>query len=276
MREHDCTVRAVGGGSEELEVGGLRIAFERTGDGPPLVLLHGVLGDSREWRTQLEGLSDDFTVVAWDAPGCGRSADPPESFRLPDYADVLAAFIDALGLGRPHMLGLSFGGGLALELYGRHPHVPRTLILASAYAGWAGSLPPEVVEERLQRAIREAELPPDRFLSRWQSELLTDAASHATGAELMAIMSDYHPAGFLTMAYAFAEADLRDVLPRIDVPVLLLYGDEDRRSPPDIGRDLAAQIPSARLVVLPGAGHMCNMEAPERFNAEIRGFLAGA
>ena len=85
-------------------------------------------------------------MVAWDAPGCGRSSDPPETFGMPEYADCLAAFIDALGLERPHVLGLSFGAVLALELYRRHPLVPRTLVLASAYAGWAGSLPAEVVE----------------------------------------------------------------------------------------------------------------------------------
>src|SRR5947199_586028 len=125
-------------GMDQIEVEGLRIAYQRAGEGPPLMLLHGGLSDSREWRRQLEELSDEFTVVAWDAPGCGQSSDPPETFRLSEYADCLAAFIDALGLGQPHMLGLSFGAGLALELYRRHPTVPRTLVLASAYAGWAG------------------------------------------------------------------------------------------------------------------------------------------
>src|SRR5215467_2080245 len=132
-------------GMDQIEVKGLRIAYERTGEGPPLLLLHGGLSDSREWRRQLDALSDEFTVVAWDAPGCGQSSDPPEDFRLPAYAECLAAFIDALCLGHPHVLGLSFGGGLALELYRRHPALPHTLILASAYAGWAGSLPADVV-----------------------------------------------------------------------------------------------------------------------------------
>src|SRR2546425_6059136 len=134
---------------DKVEIGGLRSAYNRAGMGPPLVLLHGFVGDSRDWRRQLEGLSDEFTVVAWDAPGCGQSSDPPETFRLPEYADCLAAFVDALGLRQSHVLGLSFGAGLALELYRRHPTVPRTLVLASAYAGWAGSLPEGEVEQRL-------------------------------------------------------------------------------------------------------------------------------
>jgi pimeloyl-ACP methyl ester carboxylesterase len=80
----------MGGGSESVEVGGRTIAFERRGSGPPLLLLHGSVSDSREWRPQLEGLSDAFTVVAWDAPGCGQSFDPPEDYGLHGYADCVA------------------------------------------------------------------------------------------------------------------------------------------------------------------------------------------
>jgi pimeloyl-ACP methyl ester carboxylesterase len=257
-----------------VEVGGLRVAYRRAGQGPPLVLLHGGLGDSREWRRQLEGLADEFTVVAWDAPGCGGSSDPPATFRLPDYADCLAGFIQALELGRPHVGGLSWGGGLALELYRRHPQVPRSLVLASAYAGWAGSLPPEVVAERVERALGEAELPPEQWVGRYLSGLFTDSAPAELVEEALAMMLEVRPAGMQPMVQGFAEADLRDVLPRIQVPTLLLYGDADRRSPPEVvARDLHAKIPGSRLVVLPGVGHQSDMEAPERFNAEVRGFL---
>src|SRR5437867_1502990 len=113
---------------DQVEVAGLSIAYERAGQGPPLVLLHGFVGGSRgTWRRQIEGLSDAFTVVAWDAPGSGRSSDPPETFRMPDYADCLAGFVESLGLGRLYVAGLSFGGALALELYRRHPAIPAAL-----------------------------------------------------------------------------------------------------------------------------------------------------
>jgi pimeloyl-ACP methyl ester carboxylesterase len=258
---------------EQVEVGGLRIAFRRAGEGPPLVLLHGGVSDGREWRAQLAGLSGEFTVVAWDAPGCGGSSDPPESFRLPDYADCLAAFLGALEIERAHVAGLSFGAGLALEFYRRHPGLPRTLVLASAYAGWAGSLPLRVVAERLATALRESELPPERFVPGWVTGLLTDAAPAEMVDELVAIMSSFHPAGSRTMARAFAEADLRDVLPGVSIPTLLLYGDADTRSPPSVARELHAGIPESRLVMIPGAGHQCNVEAAERFTAEMAGFL---
>ncbi len=261
---------------EQLEVEGLRIAYERAGEGPPLVLLHGWPLNSREWRRQLEDLSDGFTVVAWDTPGCGLSSDPPETFRLGDYADILAAFIDALGLERPHVAGLSFGGGLALELYRRHPVVPRTLVLASAYAGWAGSLPAGVVEQRLQQSVGEAGLPPDEFARHWIPGLLTESASAEMVDEVASILSEFHPAGYRVWGRAFAEADLRDVLPRIDVPTLLLYGDKDVRAPLGVAQDLHSSIPGSKLVVIPGVGHMVDIETPERFDAEVRSFLRSA
>jgi pimeloyl-ACP methyl ester carboxylesterase len=259
---------------DSVEVNGLRVAYRRAGSGPAVVFVHGGLGDSRDWRGQLEGLGDEFTVLAWDAPGCGGSDDPPESFRLPEYADCLAGFVAALGLERPHVCGLSFGGGLALELYRRHPGVPRSLVLASAYAGWAGSLPPEVVRERVERALREAELPPEQWVRDYLPGLFTSSAPPELLEEAAAIMLDIRPAGMRAMVRGFAEADLRDVLGGIQVPTLLLYGDADRRSPPEaVAAELHRRIPGSRLAVLPGVGHAANMEAPDRFNAEVREFL---
>ena len=259
--------------SDQIEVEGLRIAFRRRGEGPPLVLLHGGLSDGREWRRQLDRLSDEFTVVAWDAPGCGQSSDPPETFRMPEYADCLAAFIKALGLDRPHVLGLSFGGALALELYRRHPAVPRTLVLVSAYAGWAGSLPAEVVEQRLQHALRQSEMLPEQVGPGTIPGLFPESTPAEVVDELVAIMSGFHRVGAVTMPRALAEANLRDVLPRITVPTLLVYGDSDARAPVSLAEDLHARIPASKLVVILGAGHQSNMEAADRFNSEVRNFL---
>lgn len=258
---------------DEVKIKGLRIAFERKGQGPPLVLLHGALSDSQTWRRQLDELSDEFTVVAWDAPGCGRSVDPPETFRLPDYADCLAAFIEEISLDQPHVLGLSFGGGLALEFYHRYPAILKTLVLASAYAGWAGSLPSKQVEERLQKGLRQSELPPEQVVEAWIPTLFTESASSDLINETAAVMSEFHPVGMRTMLRSFAEADLRDVLPTIDVPVLLLYGEVDQRSPRQVAEALHAEIPVSSLVIIPGVGHLSHLEAPDRFNSEVRSFI---
>ncbi|MGY1602891.1 alpha/beta fold hydrolase [Geodermatophilus sp. SYSU D00815] len=152
------------GAVETVDVDGLRTAFERAGPGPAVVLLHGCVADGRTtWRHQLDDLCDEFTVVAWDAPGAGASADPPEDFGIAGHADCLAAFVDRLGLGRPHVAGLSFGGGLAIALTGRHPALPRSRVLVSACAGWRGSLPEDVAAAGLRQAVDLSVLSPDRF-----------------------------------------------------------------------------------------------------------------
>ncbi|HEX2065135.1 MAG TPA: alpha/beta hydrolase, partial [Acidimicrobiales bacterium] len=222
---------------------------------------------------QIDGLCDEFTVVAWDAPGAGRSSDPPGSFRLSDWADCLAGFIEALGLARSHVAGLSWGGGLALELYRRHPAVVRSLVLASAYAGWAGSLPADVVQERLQLMLRNSELPPEEWAPALIRTLVPDGATAEVVDELTSIISEFHPAATRVAMRAFAEADLRAVLPHIDVPTLLLCGDKDVRAPRHVWEPLHAGIPGSKLVVIPGVGHMVDMEAAERLNAEVRAFL---
>jgi pimeloyl-ACP methyl ester carboxylesterase len=259
----------------EVEVSGLRIGYVREGTGPPLVLLHGGFGfDSRSWRRQIDALSDEYTVIAWDAPGCGRSSDPPTTFRLPDYADCLAGFIAAVGLSRPHVLGLSFGGALALQLFDRHPAVPRTLVLAGAYAGWAGSLEPDEVDRRIARLAADMQRPPEEWIPSYLPGLLTEAAPPDMADEVRTLMSDVRPGANEAMLRGMAEADLRYVLPRIDVPTLLLWGEQDVRAPVDVGRALHDGIPGSSLVILPGLGHFSSVEGAEQFNREVRSFLA--
>jgi pimeloyl-ACP methyl ester carboxylesterase len=257
-----------------VDVGGHTVQYRRAGEeGPPLVLLHGGWGDSREWWLQLADLSDEFSCFAIDAPGCGGSWDPPNDFGMDGYADTVADVVDALGLERPHLLGLSFGGGLALAVYRRRPSLARSLVLASAYAGWAGSLPAAVVEARVHKALSEAELPPDEWISSYLSGFFTSAVPQESVDRLVSIMRDIRPAGITPMVLAFAAADLRDVLSTISVPTLLLYGELDERAPRAVADGLHAGIPGSELVVMPGVGHVSNIEAPDTFNAEVRRFL---
>ena len=259
---------------EQVEIAGLRIAYERVGSGPSLVLLHGGLGDSRDWRRQMPAFAEEFDVIAWDAPGSGRSSDPPEEgYGLADYADCLAGLMAQLELERPHVLGLSFGSGLAIELYRRHPGIPRSLTLASAYAGWKGSLPPEEIELRLQGILRDSYRPPDELVEEWLPSLRSESTPPEAVDEMVDIMSEFHPVGTRAMARAFTQADLRDVLPSIEVPTLLLYGERDQRSPLHIAAELHDRIPNSELLVIPGVGHMSNYDDDARFNNAVLTFL---
>jgi pimeloyl-ACP methyl ester carboxylesterase len=245
-----------------VEVDGFHIAYERAGTGPALVLLHGYVGDGpTTWRRQLDELSDQFTVVAWDAPGAGRSSDPLERFGLDGYADFLAGFLETLGLDTACVAGLSFGGILALALQRRHSARSSALILASAYAGWAGSLPPEVAEQRIRQALALADGAPEAFVGALLPTMFSKPMPPETVDDFRASMLAFHPRGF------------GDVLPDVDVPTLLVYGDRDVRAPLTVGEALQAAISGSRLVVLPDAGHLCNIEAPDKFNAAVRDFL---
>ena len=197
----------------------------------------------------------------------------PDDFGLDGYADCLARLIEALGLAQPNVLGLSFGSCLALELFRRYPELPRRLVLVSAYAGWAGSLGREVAEQRRQFFLDNVDRPADELVRDFNTTLFSESVPAEIVEEATAVMMDFRPAGLRAMGHALADADLRDVLPSIDVPTLVLYGDADQRSPVSIGEQLHARIPSSAFVVIPGAGHVVNLEAPERFNSEVRSFL---
>ncbi len=165
---------------------------------------------------------------------------------------------------------------MALELYRRHPQLPASLILASAYAGWAGSLGPEETAGRLESVLAGAGRPREELLKAW-SGVFSARASPELREELLAVWADNaggrNPGGYRAMAHSMAEADLRGVLPRIQVPTLLLYGELDARSPLKVADALRSAIPRSRLVVIQGAGHLANAEAPEEFNTHVREFI---
>ncbi|MFF4276650.1 alpha/beta fold hydrolase [Streptomyces sp. NPDC001536] len=254
-----------------VQVGGLEIAYERVGQGPPLVLVHGAAVYARMWQPQLSGLADEFTVVAWDEPGSGRSSGIPAGFGLADYADCLAALIEELRLGPAHVAGLSWGGTVVLELYRRHPEVVRTLLLVDTYAGWKGSLPPEEVAARVEGTRRMLAAPRDQFDPTLPGLFAGDPPAEFVPL-LDAMARDVRPQTLGAQLFMMAETDQNDLLPDITVPTLLLWGELDARSPLSVAHAFHAAIPGAELVVIPGAGHVSNLERPQEFNQAVRAF----
>ena len=254
-----------------VRAGGLRIAYERVGEGPPLVFVHGAAEDGRVWRPQLAALADEFTVVAWDEPGAGRSSDVPAGFGLPDYANCLAAVIEALRLGPAHVAGISWGGTVVQELYRHHPELVATLILADTYAGWKGSLPAEEVRARLAGARQKLAAPAGAF-----DPSLPGLFAGGPPAQFVALLeemaADVRRDSLRTSLFVMAEADQRDLLPRIAVPTLLIWGENDVRAPLSVARQIEQAIPGAQLVILPACGHMSSLERPDEFNAAVRAF----
>jgi pimeloyl-ACP methyl ester carboxylesterase len=257
-----------------VQAGGLDVAYDRVGDGPPLVLVHGAAGDAREWRPQITGLSDDFTVIAWDEPGAGRSSDLPGAFGLAGYAAALAALMETLS-APAHVCGLSWGGTVTLELYRLRPELVATLVLADTYAGWKGSLPGDEVRARVASVKRMLNGPAGGFRSTLPG-LFAGKPPEDVVALLDAVAADVRLNSVEIALETIAAADLRHVLPRITVPTLLVWGELDARSPLNVARQFARLIPHAQLVVIPGAGHMSNLERSHEFNAAVRAFCGQA
>jgi pimeloyl-ACP methyl ester carboxylesterase len=258
---------------EFVRASGLEIAYERAGDGPPLVLVHGAAEDGRVWQSQIAALSDEFTVVACDEPGAGRSSDVPADFGLTDYADCLAALNAALALGPAHVAGLSWGGTVVQELYRHHPEHVATLILIDTYAGWKGSLAEEEVRTRVEGARQMLATPAEDFDPTLPRLFAGDPPAEFVPL-LEEIAADVRPDTLRTQLLVMAKADQRDLLPRISVPTLLVWGELDARSPLSVARQFEQAIADATLVVIPGAGHVSQLDQPDLVNAAVREFCS--
>lgn len=256
---------------ETVEANGLEIAYERAGEGPPLVFVHGAAMDCRAWQPQLVALSDELTVIAWDEPGAGRSSDVPADFDLPAYASCLATLIDAVALGPAHVAGLSWGGTVALELYRHRPELVRTLILADTYAGWKGSLAEEEVRARVEGLHRMLAVPAKEFDPTLPGLFAGDPPVEFVSL-LEAMAADVRPDSLRVQLLTMAEADQRDLLPHVTVPTLLVWGEQDARSPLGVACQFERAIPDTKLIVIPRCGHVSNLEQPERFNDAVREF----
>jgi pimeloyl-ACP methyl ester carboxylesterase len=136
-------------------------------------------------------------------------------------------------------------------------------------------MPESICQLRLTRCERDSRLSPEEFVNQWVPEMFTESASQELLEEMSAIISDFHPLGFRLMANSLAYTDTRDLLPKIQSPTLLLWGDADRRSPVSIAEVLRDAIPNAELALIANTGHVSNMEQPDAFNAHVQRFCHG-
>ena len=206
--------------------------------------------------------------------GCARrgiSSDPPNTFTTAGYAHCLAGFLDAIGIEQAHVLGLSWGGILAQEFYRLYAERFRSLVLADTYAGWRGSLPETVWKERLATCLEDAIGPPETLVAKFLPGIFSDAAPRHLREELAAIISEFHPVGFRLMSLS-PQRSTREPAAENRVATLVLWGDDDRRSPLHVAEQFHAAIPGAELAIIPNAGHLSNMEQPDVFNRHVRRF----
>lgn len=258
-------------------VDGLRLYYESHGggDGPPLVLVMGLGGDSTAWPLQLAAFTARHRVIVFDNRGAGRSDAPDVPYTTRGMAGDLLGLLDALGVERAHLLGLSMGGAIAQEAALAAPERFATLQL---HATWAG---PHPYFHALVRAVRTAKLEfePEAFYRALSVWLFTPEGflTQPELVELVVQRSIHNPYPIALPAYlrqieAVLGHDARDRLHGIRCPTLVGVGDRDLITPPALAEELAGRIPGARLARLP-AGHGALWEAPEAFNRLCLEFL---
>jgi pimeloyl-ACP methyl ester carboxylesterase len=229
------------------------VAARAGADGPPLVLLHGLAGSQAWWRRNLPALSSAFRVVAIDLPGFG-SSHPDARLILDEVPAQVVALLDELGIERAHVIGHSMGGLVAGGLAADHPERVDRLVLVDA--GFL-SLDP-TWRHRITGPLRT--LP-------WTAPSI-----------LPVLLRDALRSGPIRMARATAELlrkDWRHKLPAISAATLVVWGEHDHVCSRRIGEQIAASVPDARLVIIPGAGHNPMWEKPADFDREVLGFLRG-
>ncbi len=254
--------------------GPVSIAYDMAGSGPLVVFLHGIGGNRTNWYDQLEHFSNRFGAVTWDARGYGGSNDPPQTLKFSDFADDLLRLLDHLKAERAHLVGLSMGGMIIQDFYGRYPERVATLALVDTSSGFAG-VPEEVRRDFLARRLDPLEkgLTPVDIAPSVVEVLVGKGASAAVREQMRASMAALRVESYKQALHAIVATDFRPVLPKISVPTLVIVGEEDIVTPPSASEFLVKNIAGASLVKIPGAGHLTNIEKPEVFNTALGSFL---
>jgi pimeloyl-ACP methyl ester carboxylesterase len=262
------------GSGMKFRVGGGEIAYDVAGNGPALLLLHAFPLSRRMWEPQL-GIASVQTV-RFDVRGLGDSPPSEGIVTMERIADDAAGLLDHLGISRAVVCGLSMGGYAALAFARRHADRMRGLVLSDTRAS-ADTPEARAARAELGRRIRTggAAVAADAMLDKLLGPT-TRARRPELVRQLRELIEANAPSGICdALAGIAARDDSTRFLRDIGVPTLVVVGEEDELTPPSDAEALRDGIPGAELAVVPGAGHVANLENPEAWNAALRGFLEG-
>ncbi|HEY1240055.1 MAG TPA: alpha/beta fold hydrolase [Bryobacteraceae bacterium] len=256
-----------------VENQGARIYWDEQGEGQPVLMIMGLGAASALWWRTRPVLAANYRTIAFDNRGVGRSDVPPGPYSIPMMASDGAAVLDAAGVTRAHILGLSMGGMIAQEFALQYPARVLSLILGCTAAGGPNGVRAEpaatqTLKMRATLTREEAELtfipflyddhtPPERV----EEDLVKRRSWYAT------------PEGYAAQLQAILSWQSDDRLPQITAPTLVVHGKNDRLVPPGNGERIASRIPGAELVLLAGANHMFTTDQPEAAHAVLLRFL---
>jgi 3-oxoadipate enol-lactonase len=251
--------------------------FESAGEGPPVVLVHG-LGMTRVmWDWQWPALTGRFRVVRYDLLGHGASDKPREAYSLARFADQIAALMDGLGIDRAALVGFSLGGMIVRAFALARPERVSALAILNSAHGRTEEERAAILIRVEQAAIEGPQATVDAALARWFTP--SYGASHPEVLERVRrwiLANDREVYPLIYRVLAEGDAELAEVIAAIRSPTLVMTGSEDHGNSPDMARRMAALIPGARCEIVPGLRHMGLAEDPEAFNGPLLSFLEDA
>ena len=254
---------------------GVAMSYRDLGEGDPLVLLHAFPLNGRMFESQMRAFSGSHRVVAPDYPGFGRSPRTPAQPDIHYYAEGVRSLLDRLHLERVILGGVSMGGYVAFECMRLFPERISGLVLANTRPE---ADPAETREIRNEMALSVARDGVEVLIELQMERLLAPESLQDEGLveKVRAIILENSPDGAVAALGAMRERpDSRPLLGKIDVPTLVVGGEEDDISSPEVMGAMAAEIPGARHLTITGTAHLSNFEAPEKFNAALGDFLQG-
>lgn len=252
---------------------GRALGYDEAGEGPVLLLVHGFPLDRTMWAEQISGLSDISRVVAVDLRGRGKSPEAGDGWTIDDYADDVAATIDSLGVDKVDLAGMSMGGYVVLAAWRRHPDKIRSVILINTKAEADSQ---EAKEAREKTAIMVREKGTAELINGLFPKMFAPGANDAVKDKVRTMFEDTPSETAAADALVMKDRpDSTSDLGSINVPVLVIQGEEDSIMSVDGSKAMAGNISGARFTTVPSAGHMAPVENPEAVNQAIREFLDG-
>ncbi len=250
--------------------GRIGVAQAGSGAATPLVFLHGVGSDKTVWQPQLDHFGQARRAVAFDYPGYGESDPAPDECTRDNYAAAMFAAMDALGVDRAHLCGLSLGGVVAIAMHEAAPERCASLVLADSFAVHPDG---EAIYRRGVEASRSIGM---RALAEQRAPLLlAPDAPEPVRRKVIETMAKIDPHAYRIGARAVWLADQRDRAARIEAPTLVLVGELDPVTPPALSHELAALVRGSRLETIAGASHLANLDRPDEFNRLVEEFISG-